>query len=732
MSNITHFSIHFEGGWIPFWLLVLIASVLLAYAIYRRTIPPTGSWMRGFLRMVRGAALILLILTLMEPIVALTLSQQEKPTIALLVDRSESMALKDRKGDRAQILRDLLQGEVIETLRKRAHLEVFQFADSLSTLDTLDALHLDGKATDIGRALLSLRERFEDRSLQSILLFSDGANNLGPDPYLALQTNRIPIYSVGIGDPSEIQDIKITRVSTNDIGYTGTQIPIEVALRAWGYDGVVVPLTITEGGHPVAQKSVTLSGQGEQQTFSFTVTSDKPGVHRYEAEIPPQPGELTEDNNRQPVFVRILESKVHILIAAGSPSPDLSFLIRLWRQDPDVEVDLRCLKQGTMFYDQAFPQAVRELDAYDLIVLLNFPRDALRPSGEQALGEVVQQKGKALLILGGPLSFGSGGYSGSPLEDLLPLRSRPGPTFREGIFALHLTPEGREHPVFRLTEDPVANANRWADLPPLLAWNEITGASPDATVLAVHPTATVRGHKMPLVAIRRAGLGKVMAMAVSTLWRWDLMMWGVESTAQDSSAFDQICTNMVRWLVAREEGRLVKVKSDQRVYRGGEPVRIEAQVYDEMVRPLPGAEIRMSVQCKGEEKRDVLLKDLGNGRYEAELSGLEPGDYTFSAQASIEARPIGSSNGVFTIGPYTLELEHTRMDQTLLSRLSYDSGGHFYVPENIVQLLQDMDLSKRRIEHVHKAELWNRPYLMALILLLLCTEWTIRRRRGML
>lgn len=727
MSNITHFRIHFEGGWIPFWVLLLIASALLAYAIYRRTVPPAGSWMRGLLCMVRSVALFLLILAIMEPIVTLILTRQEKPVIALLVDRSESMALKDKKGDRAQILRDLLQGEVIETLRRRAHLETFQFADSLSALDTL---RIDGKATNIGRALLSVRERLEDRPLQSILLLSDGANNLGSDPGIALQKSRIPIYAVGIGDPSEIQDIKITRVSANDIGYTGTQIPIEVTLRAWGYEGAVVPLRITESGSPIAHKTITLSGQGEEQVFSFTVTSDKPGVHRYQAEIPLQPGELTEDNNRQPVFIRVLESKVRILMAAGSPSPDLSFLSRSWKKNPDVDMDIRIVKQGTTFYGNAFPQSVSELDAYDLIVLLNVPRKTLRPSGEQALRDVVQQQGKALLIVGGPLAFGPGGYGGSPLEDLLPLRSRSGPTFREGTFSLQLTAEGRGHPIFRLTEDPVANASRWADLPPLLAWNEITGASPDAMVLAVHPTATVRGQKMPLVAIRRAGPGKVMVMAVSTIWRWDLMMWGIEGAVHHPSAFDQTCANLVRWLVTREEGRLVKVKSDKRVYRGGEPVHIEAQVYDETYRPLPGAEVRLTVQ-KGEEKQDLLLKDLGNGRYEAELSGLKPGDYIFSVQATIGGRSIERSNGAFAIGPYTLELEHTRMDQALLSRLSYEGGGQFYVPENIAQLLEDMDWSEQRMDQIYKAELWNRPPLMALILLLLCTEWTIRRRRGM-
>ena len=293
---------------------------------------------------------------------------------------------------------------------------------------------------------------------------------------------------------------------------------------------------------------------------------------------------------------------------------------------------------------------------------------------------------------------------------------------------LRMTPEGERHPVLRLSEDPVVHAQRWAELPPLLACNRVAEAKPWARVLAVHPTLRTGKGPVPLIAAGRRGQGNVMAVAFSTFWRWDLMMWGIGKTNEASERF---WSNAVRWLVTREETDPVRISTDRPVYRAGEPIAFRGQVYDESYRPLQGAEVQVVFEDAARD-RVVFLADEGLGRYAARIAGLRPGEYVFRGQALMGERRIGEDQGKFTVGPYSLEFEHTKMNEELLRGIAHRSGGAFYTPDTFRAIIEDVDLEKRPIAHVHKIRLWDWWGLFAVLIALLCAEWTIRRRWGMI
>lgn len=62
------------------------------------------------------------------------------------------------------------------------------------------------------------------------------------------------------------------------------------------------------------------------------------------------------------------------------------------------------------------------LQRYDLVVLQNVPADGLREGVAQVLAEYVTQQGGGLVMIGGPDSFGAGGWKGTPIEPILPVR----------------------------------------------------------------------------------------------------------------------------------------------------------------------------------------------------------------------------------------------------------------------------------------------------------------------
>src|SRR5262249_52415225 len=99
--------------------------------------------------------------------------------------------------------------------------------------------------------------------------------------------------------------------------------------------------------------------------------------------------------------------------------------------DPDVQctvftvppggaAPLRVPTRETIYLPRAFPQTTAELLAYDAIVLSNVPRSALSDEVLDWVDEWVGKRGGGLLMAGGPRSFGTGGWTDTVVERMLP------------------------------------------------------------------------------------------------------------------------------------------------------------------------------------------------------------------------------------------------------------------------------------------------------------------------
>ncbi len=71
---------------------------------------------------------------------------------------------------------------------------------------------------------------------------------------------------------------------------------------------------------------------------------------------------------------------------------------------------------------ESFPADLLRLQAYDLVFLQDVAADALGTASMERLARFVTELGGGLCMLGGPESFAAGGYKGSPLEPILPVR----------------------------------------------------------------------------------------------------------------------------------------------------------------------------------------------------------------------------------------------------------------------------------------------------------------------
>ena len=713
-------------------LVALVASgfIIWTYRYARQQLSRKAAWS---LILLRCAAVILLLLILCEPTARLLINHTEPARLLLLVDTSSSMGITDRLGLRREKLQQLLTGPLIKSLTNSYRVETYQFAEEVAPLaaSRFDSLTLFNAATDIGASLTFAQTRTQLDSLSGIILMTDGNFTVGRDPLRAVTGLSAPIYTIGIGDTLESRDISITNSLTNEVAYVDSKVPVEITVRSQGIAPTRVPVTLSEDNLTLDTQYLDLTGDGREQSVTLHLTPVQEGVHRYTVGLPVLAGEVTTRNNQRDFFIKVLKSKLRILYIEGAPRPDITFLKRSLDKDANLALTTVVFRPDGTTFASKMPQTQSEWFTYDLIILGSIDEDRIR-KWESSIVAFVEQKGGGLVALGGPHSFNLGGYAGTPISSLLPIRiDTDARGMFENQFVPVLTPDGQVHPIMKLHEDAVVSGQRWADLPPLPGINLVGPVKPGATPLAIHPTWQIAGANAPVVAVQRYGLGKVMAITTHELWRWELVSGG---TGDTDASYDRFWGNTVRWLTRYEGGQRVRVTSEKPLFRSGEPVGFQGQVYDENYRPVTDATLTTTIQSKqtGEEPIRMTLSPAtaGNGQYTGSVRYLPPGKYTFLAQGTLNGKDIGSDQGGFTVGESGIEYQQTRMNRELLTQLAVSTGGRFYPASKANQLSADVSFPDTITKFTQETRFWNHPALFILFVVLLSAEWLLRRRYG--
>ncbi|MEX2088531.1 MAG: hypothetical protein WEB62_02125, partial [Bacteroidota bacterium] len=198
---------------------------------------------------------------------------------------------------------------------------------------------------------------------------------------------------------------------------------------------------------------------------------------------------------------------------------------------------------------------------------------------------------------------------------------------------------------------------------------------------------------------------------------------------------EEFFSNTVRWLTTREDDRPVRVATVKELFENQEPVEFTGQVYDQTYTPIEDAEIQVKVM-RGSNESQLSLNPLGNGRYEGAIEQLEEGDYSFSAIVSSGGRPLAEERGAFSVGGSNAEFQETRMNALLLQQLAARTGGNYYEPSAMETLADDIaalpGFRPREVVESREIELWNKGWMLALVLTLFALEWILRKRSGML
>jgi Mg-chelatase subunit ChlD/uncharacterized membrane protein len=413
----------------PAYLALLLLLPLLWWHGYRRLVG-LGRLRRWLALLFRTLAVALLVMAAADLQIVRT---NDHLTVIYLLDQSLSIPESQRAAmikyarDEVRTHRRNQDRAGVIVFGRDAAIELPPFDDDLQMGNAVES-HFDPQATNIAAALKLAQATFPEDAARRIVLVSDGNQNQGN----ALEQAQAAA-AAGIG----IDVVPVRYRPRADVSVDRLIVPGEVR-RNQPFDLRVVlsnncgpkpgdkgevpgRLIVTKivDDQPVDRTEQVVTLPPGKKVFNLRQSIDAANFYTYEARFVPDRAEdnATPQNKRATAFTHVAGKGQVLLIVGQQRLNDYAPLAQRLR-----EHGLEVVVRGT---DRLF-SSLAELQIFDTVVLANVPRatvDEVNFSDEQIdmLVRNTQQMGAGLVMLGGPESFGSGGWTGTELEKAMPV-----------------------------------------------------------------------------------------------------------------------------------------------------------------------------------------------------------------------------------------------------------------------------------------------------------------------
>jgi uncharacterized membrane protein len=729
---------------LPWWGYVLAFAVALTFGwlAYARVAVPLSRSQRVGLTTLRATTLVLIVIFLLRPVQFVQADGARDSVVAIVVDVSRSMRLVDgaqARIDRARDIAAQLQGE----LAAHFQTELLSFGEALSRTE-LTQLAADARRSDLSSALTALDDRYAGRRLAGIVVISDGGDTSSEEV-----GNRralgVPVFSVGVGNARSLHDREIVNFTAGEPLLAESAIDLSVSLTSTGFGTAPIELRLTENGRPLDTRRVTPPVDGVTLLEVFTVSPAADREPVYTVSIPADSREAVAENNTRSVLVPPQGRKRRVLLVEGAPGFEHTFVKRALGRDQALEVDSVVRKgqneegRDTFFIQAAtnranalatgYPTTRAALFEYDVVFFGNIEGEFFSRDQLEMTADFVATRGGGLLVFGAR-SFERAALTGTPLEQVLPVdltdrratvaRTADGTTPATNTLAL--TADGVSHPATRLAASIAESQQQWARLPALAAVAGAGGPRAGAQVLAVTSDG---GALRPLLVTQRYGLGRSMVFGGEASWRWRMMMPAADTT------HERVWRQLTRWLAAGAAERLELPPTAIGLPGTTESIRV--LVRDEEFKPVANAEVAVRVTAPGGEERTVpaALDAPAEGRYSAAVRFDQPGVYSIVADVRRGQTTLGSVARAMLVGGVDVELAEPRLNESVLRRIAEGSGGRYVAADEIGGLPAVIQQSNVGQPPTEMRDVWHHGFSLAVLVILLATEWALRRRVGL-
>ena len=758
-EKVVDSSLSFAHGW-GLAAILLVLSIALTVYLYRTV--DAGGRRRKTMAAAHLLAALMLALILLRPGLDYKITRPFRSTIMVLVDTSESMAIDDKRTQKAD--RDLVEkvmeksgvtsarridlaraalryadSDMVKKLSEQHELRFFTFDKNLQPqsggedpLAWTEDITAAGKSSRIGTAVDSVVNRYAGRPIAGVVVMSDFSWVEGSDPLEAsarLKQRGIPLYCVGIGLPDP-PDVQVRSMIAPDVVFAEDEVPIRVQVDSSGYVGVTAELVVKVNEADVIKKTFDLKGGSQFIEFNYT-PEIKRGTIDIETSVMPLPDETTEENNQVRHSMRILDDKIKVLYVEGQPRWEFRYLRRVLLRDHRLDVKFLMTEGDPKLADISddfiadFPKEIADALAFDLVILGDVDSTKFNARQMELMDKLVKESGGSLLMIAGPVGAPTS-YLDTPIADILPVTVAAGKwePVSENAHPV-LTEDGKISPSTVLAPILEDNMEIWNKITPLHEIPPGVRAKPSARVLVTLPKEAETVHDYPLIAWGPYGNGKSMFVGTEALWRMRL-----EAGSKDHGRFWSQTIKFLTLSRLLGQNKRITLETSRKSYGSGEEVLIYANVLSETYEPVDLPEYTVTIGKDGDDDASELeLTSV------PDQPGLYSGVHYAGAEGTYQLKAMNddaaNANVVdFSVVNVSLESLDTAVNTELARQMAELSGGKVLALNDLQEALpEEFGYPKKLTTTIRREQtIWDAPFLFVLFVLFAGVEWYLRRK----
>ena len=661
--------------------IVALGIVVFQY-LYKQKAKSKINLLLAFLRFIGVFGLLLL---LINPKFSQKTYTLEKPNLVILADNSSSIS------ENGAELNELMSSiGASDKISDRFNVASYKFGTGL---EVLDSLSFDEKYSNFHKSLSALKNIYS-REQTITLLLSDGNQTIGEDYSFFKSNESNAINTVVLGDTTLYKDISVGPILTNKYAFLKNKFPLETYISYQGKVTASATVLVRMDNKVVHREKVELNADVNLKTISIQVDANSVGTKNIRVEVTKLQDERNVNNNVRSTSIEVIDEKTKIALVSDILHPDLGALKKAIESNEQREVSF--LK----------PNTANNLDDIDLFIFY-------QPNAKfKKLFDFVKDRNSNSFVITGiqtDYNFLNRSNLGFEIENGYP-----------------------EQEVFGLLNNgfskyDIANFDL-TDFPPLLS-----DAGPVLITTAFEPLlgTQIKGKdiQQPLLTVLEQNSNKKALLLGENLWKWRVQTY--RNTGAFSN-FDEFIANLVRYLTSSKNKTRLNVDYEK-IYEGSNNTIITATYFDEAFLFDPNAKISIKVtdtKTKNTQTSPMILK---NGYFEADLSNLIAGNYSFVVSVENYQK---SETGSFVINEFNLENQFVSSDYLKLEKLATNSGGKLYYPSQIDELISDLEENDTYVPTEKSTEnivsLIDFEILLAIIVFAFASEWFIRKYNGLI
>jgi hypothetical protein len=384
---------------------------------------------------------------------------------------------------------------------------------------------------------------------------------------------------------------------------------------------------------------------------------------------------------------------------------------------------------GNKDYIKGFPESLEQLSQYDVVFLgdVGIGDNQLTVEQCRLLKGLVEQQASGLVFMPG-MQGRQLTFADSELEALYPVimdPTQPGGWGSRTASHFELTELGRRSLLTKLADTEEDNSQVWENLPGFQWYAPSIRAKAGSEVLAVHQDVSNQYGRIPLLATRTFGNGKVLYMGTDGAWRWRK---GVEDLYHY-----RFWGQVVRWMAYQRnmaKGAAMRLYFSPEQPQVNQTLTFNANVMESSGEPLAKGNVSVRVISPSGKTQNVQLTAQGGewGAFSGPFTPTESGQHRLllrcaETKDSLEASLFVQGGALEKIG------KPSRPE--VLEELARVTFGESLRLDQLEEALKRLAALPEQPEKIRRVQLWSHPAIAGTLILGMAVFWIGRKWAGL-